>query len=159
MKQIENKINRKQYQNVRQFREDLELLCRNCRQYNEDGSVLYQDANLIEVSSFLFERNTDSSHLFLLANCFPKIRVLPLRNWHKRPPNTHAGKTTINPKRLITMPRRLLATRRIAPSARHNRQRDRDSNSNLAGLRLLLLPRRPRAMRNRFLPAAVMRAK
>jgi ATP-dependent helicase STH1/SNF2 len=52
MKQIENKINRKQYQNVRQFREDLGLLCRNCRQYNEDGSVLYQDANLIEVGSF-----------------------------------------------------------------------------------------------------------
>lgn len=50
MKQIENKINKKQYQNLRQFRQDVGLLCANCKQYNEDGSVLYQDANLIEVS-------------------------------------------------------------------------------------------------------------
>ncbi|KAF2861890.1 hypothetical protein K470DRAFT_191436, partial [Piedraia hortae CBS 480.64] len=48
MKQIENKINRKQYQSLRQFRQDIALLCNNCRQYNEDGSILYQDANLIE---------------------------------------------------------------------------------------------------------------
>ncbi|KAK6410768.1 transcriptional regulator, partial [Oleoguttula sp. CCFEE 5521] len=48
MKQIENKIKKAQYQNLRQFRGDVGLLCRNCRQYNEDGSVLYNDANLIE---------------------------------------------------------------------------------------------------------------
>jgi ATP-dependent helicase STH1/SNF2 len=50
MKQIENKINKKQYQSLRQFRQDVALLCANCRKYNEDGSVLYNDANLIEVS-------------------------------------------------------------------------------------------------------------
>ena len=50
MKQIEQKINKKQYQSVRQFRQDVALLCANCRLYNEDGSVLYEDANLIEVS-------------------------------------------------------------------------------------------------------------
>jgi hypothetical protein len=27
-------------------------LCANCRQYNEDGSVLYNDANVIEVCSY-----------------------------------------------------------------------------------------------------------
>jgi ATP-dependent helicase STH1/SNF2 len=71
MKQIENKINRKQYQNVRQFREDLGLLCRNCRQYNEDGSVLYQDANLIEVSlPVLLKKRLSTLLLLLLANCF-----------------------------------------------------------------------------------------
>ncbi|KAK3715437.1 transcriptional regulator [Vermiconidia calcicola] len=48
MKQIETKINKKQYQSLRQFRQDIGLLCNNCRQYNEDGSVLYNDANLIE---------------------------------------------------------------------------------------------------------------
>lgn len=48
MKQIENKINKKQYQSLKQFRQDIALLCNNCRQYNEDGSVLYNDANLIE---------------------------------------------------------------------------------------------------------------
>jgi ATP-dependent helicase STH1/SNF2 len=49
MKQIETKINKKHYQNLRQFRADISLLCSNCRQYNEDGSILYQDANTIEV--------------------------------------------------------------------------------------------------------------
>ena len=63
MKQIETKINKKQYQNLRQFRQDIGLLCANCRQYNEDGSVLYNDANLIEVRfyqrAFLFEYVTN----------------------------------------------------------------------------------------------------
>jgi len=48
MKQIETKINKKQYQSLKQFRQDIALLCNNCRQYNEDGSILYNDANLIE---------------------------------------------------------------------------------------------------------------
>ena len=51
MDQIQKKINKKQYQGIKEFRNDIGLLCNNCRQYNEDGSVLYQDANLIEVSS------------------------------------------------------------------------------------------------------------
>jgi len=50
MDQIQKKINKKQYQGIKEFRNDIGLLCNNCRQYNEDGSVLYQDANLIEVS-------------------------------------------------------------------------------------------------------------
>ncbi|KAI9687570.1 MAG: hypothetical protein M1822_002180 [Bathelium mastoideum] len=49
MAQITRKINRKEYQNLKQFRQDVGLLCNNCRTYNEDGSILYQDANLIEV--------------------------------------------------------------------------------------------------------------
>ncbi|CAD0099100.1 unnamed protein product [Aureobasidium mustum] len=48
MEQIQKKINKKQYQNLRQFRQDIQQLCDNCRKYNEDGSILYQDANLIE---------------------------------------------------------------------------------------------------------------
>ena len=49
MKQIENKINKKEYQGLKEFRRDIGLLCKNCRTYNEDGSILYQDADLIEV--------------------------------------------------------------------------------------------------------------
>ena len=33
---------------LKQFRQDIGLLCNNCRTYNEDTSLLYQDANLIE---------------------------------------------------------------------------------------------------------------
>jgi ATP-dependent helicase STH1/SNF2 len=46
---IKDKINRKVYQNLKQFRQDVGLLCSNCRTFNEDGSLLYQDANQIEV--------------------------------------------------------------------------------------------------------------
>lgn len=48
MNQIKKKINKKEYQSVRQFRQDLGLLCNNCRTYNEDTSLLFADANLIE---------------------------------------------------------------------------------------------------------------
>jgi ATP-dependent helicase STH1/SNF2 len=48
MNQIKKKINKKEYQSVKQFRQDLGLLCNNCRLYNEDSSLLYADANLIE---------------------------------------------------------------------------------------------------------------
>jgi ATP-dependent helicase STH1/SNF2 len=48
MNNIKRKINRKEYQNLRQFRQDVALLCNNCRTYNEDGSTLYKDANMIE---------------------------------------------------------------------------------------------------------------
>ncbi|PSN71119.1 hypothetical protein BS50DRAFT_570528 [Corynespora cassiicola Philippines] len=48
MNQIKKKINKKEYQSLKQFRQDIGLLCNNCRTYNEDTSLLYQDANLIE---------------------------------------------------------------------------------------------------------------
>jgi ATP-dependent helicase STH1/SNF2 len=48
MNQIKKKINKKEYQSVKQFRQDIGLLCNNCRYYNEDKSILYMDANLIE---------------------------------------------------------------------------------------------------------------
>jgi ATP-dependent helicase STH1/SNF2 len=46
---IANKINKNQYQSLKTFRQDIGLLCNNCRTYNEDGSFLWLDANSIEV--------------------------------------------------------------------------------------------------------------
>ena len=77
MKQIQNKINRKQYQSLRQFRQDIGLLCRNCRQYNEDGSVLFADANTIEVClPFLvrFVHVGFSADMFEQNACLEKLR-------------------------------------------------------------------------------------
>lgn len=51
MEGIRKKINREDYQTLKEFRDDIRLLCSNARTYNEDGSVLFQDANEIEVSS------------------------------------------------------------------------------------------------------------
>ncbi|KAJ5182752.1 hypothetical protein N7492_000368 [Penicillium capsulatum] len=45
---IEKKIKRDDYQSLKEFRDDVHLLCQNARTYNEDGSLLYQDANDIE---------------------------------------------------------------------------------------------------------------
>jgi ATP-dependent helicase STH1/SNF2 len=52
MSQIANKINRKEYQSLKQFWDDIDLLCSNCRTFNEEGSILYNDANIIEVRTF-----------------------------------------------------------------------------------------------------------
>jgi ATP-dependent helicase STH1/SNF2 len=51
MDAIQKKVKRGDYQNLRGFIEDIHLLCQNARTYNEDTSVLFQDANDIEVSS------------------------------------------------------------------------------------------------------------
>jgi ATP-dependent helicase STH1/SNF2 len=50
MDAIQKKVKRGDYQNLRGFVEDIHLLCQNARTYNEDTSVLFQDANDIEVS-------------------------------------------------------------------------------------------------------------
>lgn len=49
MDMIEKRINKKEYQSLREYKEDIHLLCQNARTYNEDGSMLYQDADKIEV--------------------------------------------------------------------------------------------------------------
>ncbi|KAJ5958283.1 uncharacterized protein N7479_005433 [Penicillium vulpinum] len=48
MDAIQKKVKRADYQSLKQFRDDIHLLCQNARTYNEDGSVLFQDANDIE---------------------------------------------------------------------------------------------------------------
>jgi len=49
MAQIENKISKHLYQNLKELGQDVTLLATNARTYNEDGSLLYQDANAIQV--------------------------------------------------------------------------------------------------------------
>ena len=49
MEHVQKKINRNEYQSLREFANDMRLLCSNARTYNEDGSQLYLDANQIEV--------------------------------------------------------------------------------------------------------------
>lgn len=50
MEQIKNRINNHEYQTLREFRDDVHLLCNNARAFNEDGSQLFLDANTIDVS-------------------------------------------------------------------------------------------------------------
>lgn len=53
MEQIQKKINKHEYQQLREFVADIKLLFNNARTYNEDGSQLYIDANNIEVCFYL----------------------------------------------------------------------------------------------------------
>lgn len=53
MDTIKKKINREEYRNLKEFRDDIRLLCNNARTFNEDGSLLFQDANTLEVG-FIF---------------------------------------------------------------------------------------------------------
>ncbi|KAI4289614.1 MAG: hypothetical protein L6R35_001125 [Caloplaca aegaea] len=50
MDMIKKKINKEEYSNLREFRNDIRLLCNNARTYNEDGSIIFQDANDIEAA-------------------------------------------------------------------------------------------------------------
>ena len=56
MDQIKKKIKKEEYQSLREYREDIRLLCNNARTYNEDGSMLYQDADKIEVCQTISHR-------------------------------------------------------------------------------------------------------
>lgn len=46
---IKKKINKGDYTTLKEFKDDVALLCTNARTYNEDGSLLFSDANDIEV--------------------------------------------------------------------------------------------------------------
>ncbi len=50
MNQINTRIKKGEYQKLSDLQADIMLLCNNCRTYNDDGSLLYADANTIEVS-------------------------------------------------------------------------------------------------------------
>lgn len=51
MNQIQTRI--KEYTCLSDMRKDFELMIRNCQTYNEDGSILYQDAKTMEVGALL----------------------------------------------------------------------------------------------------------
>ncbi|KAI5291524.1 hypothetical protein KEM52_000138, partial [Ascosphaera acerosa] len=48
MDTIKRRINKEEYRSLEHFMDDIRLLCNNARTYNEDSSVLFQDANDIE---------------------------------------------------------------------------------------------------------------
>ncbi|KAJ5672925.1 hypothetical protein N7507_002052 [Penicillium longicatenatum] len=62
MDQIEKKLKRDDYQSLKEFRDDVHLLCQNARTYNEDGSILFQDANDIENKCVMELRKQTEGH-------------------------------------------------------------------------------------------------
>ncbi|OGE57488.1 hypothetical protein PENARI_c002G01430 [Penicillium arizonense] len=67
MDAIQKKVKRGDYQNLRGFIEDIHLLCQNARTYNEDTSVLFQDANDIEAKCLSeLKKHTDEHPQFAI---------------------------------------------------------------------------------------------
>jgi ATP-dependent helicase STH1/SNF2 len=50
MAMIDKKIKKEEYSSLGDLRRDMQLLCKNAKTYNEDGSMIFQDAVFIEVS-------------------------------------------------------------------------------------------------------------
>ncbi|OAA38107.1 SNF2-family ATP dependent chromatin remodeling factor snf21 [Metarhizium rileyi] len=48
MNQIQTRIKKEEYASLSDMRKDFQLMIRNCQTYNEDGSILYQDAKTME---------------------------------------------------------------------------------------------------------------
>ncbi|ORY63582.1 SNF2-family ATP dependent chromatin remodeling factor like protein [Pseudomassariella vexata] len=48
MNQIQTKIKKEEYNSLNDMRKDIMLMCGNCKTYNEDGSLLYADAIVME---------------------------------------------------------------------------------------------------------------
>lgn len=77
MDMIRKKINREEYQSLKEFRADIHLLCQNARTYNEDTSILFADANQIEVSLYLSTHpSKDSNTNIAQSTCVAELRRL-----------------------------------------------------------------------------------
>ncbi|KAI1868127.1 uncharacterized protein JN550_006615 [Neoarthrinium moseri] len=48
MNNILTKMKKEEYNSINDMRRDVVLMCNNCRTYNDDGSLLYADANVME---------------------------------------------------------------------------------------------------------------
>jgi ATP-dependent helicase STH1/SNF2 len=76
MKMIDTNIKKEEYSSLNDMKRDIELLANNARTYNEDGSILYLDANTIEVSKNHNEfttKNTDFIRMHLIQKCKRKL--------------------------------------------------------------------------------------
>ncbi|KAI9791982.1 MAG: hypothetical protein M1816_003251 [Peltula sp. TS41687] len=68
MDQIKKKINKEEYNSIKGFKEDILTLCNNARTYNEDGSLLFQDANTIESECLARLKSEMENHPDIFAN-------------------------------------------------------------------------------------------
>ncbi|KAL7626689.1 transcriptional regulator [Parahypoxylon ruwenzoriense] len=85
MNQISAKIKKEEYNSINDMRKDIVLMCNNCRTYNEDGSLLYSDAIVME--KFFNERAQEE------INEHPELADLedPSGKDSSAPPTTSGG--------------------------------------------------------------------
>ncbi|KAI1082347.1 SNF2-family ATP dependent chromatin remodeling factor snf21 [Whalleya microplaca] len=85
MNQIQQRIKKEEYYSINDMRKDITLMCNNCRTYNEDGSLLYADAIMME--KFFNDRAQEE------MNEHPELADLedPTAKDSSAPPTTSAG--------------------------------------------------------------------
>lgn len=84
MNHIEKKIKKEEYSSLDDMRRDIELMCNNCRTYNDDSALIHTDATTIQVSllakiAFAFELLTgdgSNSSWRRIKNSWPSIPSL-----------------------------------------------------------------------------------
>ena len=101
MENIQKKINRQDYQSLREFREDIRLLCNNARTYNEDKSQLYIDANDIEVRCPYPNLILSLSNYFVMIRDSPVVRLLVFKNFDQKQRLTLNSRTLTSNKPLL----------------------------------------------------------
>lgn len=62
MNQIQTRIKKEEYTSLSGLKKDVDLMLRNCMTYNEDGSILYQDAKILAVSICCFTSHDWTRH-------------------------------------------------------------------------------------------------
>ncbi|KAH8894988.1 SNF2-family ATP dependent chromatin remodeling factor snf21 [Thozetella sp. PMI_491] len=79
MNDIQKKIKKEEYSNMSDMQKDLQLLVDNCRTFNEDGSWLYSDANLMEefFKAAIQKELSDHPELGELEDSSPKDSPAP----------------------------------------------------------------------------------
>ncbi|KAI0014042.1 SNF2-family ATP dependent chromatin remodeling factor snf21 [Xylariaceae sp. FL0662B] len=85
MNQIQARIKKEEYFSINDMRKDIMLMCSNCKTYNEDGSLLYSDAVMME--KFFNERAQEE------INEHPELAELedPAAKDSSAAPTTSAG--------------------------------------------------------------------
>lgn len=80
MNQIQTRIKKEEYTCLGDMRKDFELMIRNCQTYNEDGSILYQDARTMEVGASCVDVDWRDSALLTMCGRNSSTRHAK-RNW------------------------------------------------------------------------------
>jgi ATP-dependent helicase STH1/SNF2 len=82
MAEIDAKLKKERYNSFREFKDDVGLLATNARTYNEDGSLLYQDAGTIEVCNQLTQAVDLLANHYLQQASNTAIRTLSEKHPH-----------------------------------------------------------------------------
>ncbi|VVC46093.1 Hypothetical protein CINCED_3A003697 [Cinara cedri] len=91
---IEEKIKQEKYKSEDEILQDFKLMFDNCRQFNEDGSLIYEDANTLE--KVLLDRSKELGPVLSKNNKTVSSSLLKFRKSHLPPATLQKLRTLFN---------------------------------------------------------------